>query len=313
MTDRPIPEAPLRPNRRPNTFSTARLDRLGRIRKDAARVAEQLERGERVVIPVKGGRVATSAAGGSPQLVTLAMADLAVDPERDLWLLGSVDGQVFAAVDLDPDDDGLDRHDLPDDIRWSGLREIGALLEPDDANLLATATGLATWHRTHRYCGACGTETRADWAGHRRLCPSCKREHFPRTDPAIIVLVVHSDRALLARNPAWPPGFSSVLAGFVEPGESLEDAVAREVKEEVGLTVESVTYESSQPWPFPSSIMLGFRAEATDDAIDPDPEEIADACFYTRDELAHGAVGMPPPMSIARRLIDDWLEEGAGS
>jgi len=287
-----------------NTFSTGRLDRLGRLRKDTERLAVHLADGERVVIPICGARVATSMGDAGPSIATLEITEV---DENDLWLLGEIDGTTYVAIDLD--DDGLDRRDLPDDIRWSGLREIAAMLDEDDANILATATGLAHWHRTHRYCGACGAETVADWSGHRRRCDGCNREHFPRTDPAIIVLVTHDDRALLARNPAWPRGFSSVLAGFVEPGESLEDAVAREVKEEVGLTVETVTYESSQPWPFPSSIMLGFRAEATNDALDPDPEEIADACFYTRDELAHGAVGMPPPMSIARRLIDDWIAE----
>ena len=286
-------------------MSTGRLDRLGRIRKDADALAQRLADGERVVVPIAGNRVAT--AMGDDRRARIATMELVDLDEHDLWLLGELDGKVFVAIDLD--DDGLDRHDLPDDIRWSGLREVASLLEPDDANLLATATGLATWHRTHRFCGACGSPTVADWSGHRRRCDGCGREHFPRTDPAIIVLVTHDDRALLARNPGWPRGFSSVLAGFVEPGESLEDAVRREVMEEVGLTVESVDYQSSQPWPFPSSIMLGFVAEAATDELDPDPEEIADACFYTREELQHGAVGMPPPLSIARRLIDDWLAE----
>ena len=294
------------PAKRPNVLSTAALDRLGRMRKNADAIAQRLEQGERVVIPIAGQRVATAmGVDKRPRVASLELVDI---DEHDMWLLGEIDGRVYVAIDLD--DDGLDRHDLPDDIRWSGLREVASLLEPDDANLLATATGLATWHRTHRYCGACGVQTTADWGGHRRRCDGCGREHFPRTDPAIIVLVTHEDRALLARNPSWPRGFSSVLAGFVEPGESLEDAVAREVKEEVGLSVESVEYQSSQPWPFPSSIMLGFRAEATNDELDPDPEEIADPCFYTRDELQHGAVGMPPPLSIARRLIDDWVAEG---
>ena len=294
-----------RPTRAPNPFSTAGLDRLGRIRKSTELIAEHLAAGDAVVIPISGGRVATvPGEAGRPRVAALQIAEVT---EGDTWLLGTIDDRVYVAIDLD--DDGLDRLDLPDDIRWSGLREVGAMLEPADANLLATATGLATWHRTHRYCGACGEATTPDWAGHRRRCDGCGREHFPRTDPAIIVLVTHDDRALLARNPTWPSGFGSVLAGFVEPGESLEDAVAREVKEEVGLTVEAVEYQSSQPWPFPSSIMLGFRAAAVDDQLDPDPDEIADACFYTRDELRHGAIGMPPPMSIARRLIDDWLRE----
>ncbi len=185
------------------------------------------------------------------------------------------------------------------------------MLSPLDGNLLAMATGLATWHATHRFCGQCGSETIADWAGHRRRCDGCGREHFPRTDPAIIVLVTHDDRALLGRNPNWPAGFASVLAGFVEPGESLEDAVVREVKEEAGIDLEpdSVQYQSSQPWPFPASVMLGFRADASSDELAPDPDELVDACWYTREELTHGAVGLPPALSISRRLVDDWLAE----
>ena len=296
---------PRQERRPPNPFSTAALDRLGRIRKNAEVVTEHLTRGERVIVPIAGQRVATTTALGAPKVATLDVVDV---DDGDLWLLGSIGDTVYVAVDLD--DDAIESSGLPDDVRWSGLRDIAAMLERDEANLLATATGLATWHRTHRYCGSCGAPTRVDWAGHRRLCEGCGREHFPRTDPAIIVLVTHDDRALLARNPMWPRGFASVLAGFVEPGESLEDAVTREVREEVGLTVEAVEYHSSQPWPFPASIMLGFTAEATDDSLDPDPEEITDACFYTRDELAHGAVGMPPSLSIARRLIDDWIAKG---
>ncbi len=199
--------------------------------------------------------------------------------------------------------------------RWrclAGLREIGGLLPPLEGNLLAMTTGLAVWHDTHRFCGRCGKETAVDWAGHRRRCDGCGREHFPRTDPAIIVLVTHDGRALLGRNPNWPAGFASVLAGFVEPGESLEDAVAREVKEEAGVDVEpgGVEYHSSQPWPFPASVMLGFRAAAVTDVLVPDPEELVDVCWYSRDELAHGAIGLPPALSISRRLVDDWLAEG---
>ncbi|HEX4979754.1 MAG TPA: NAD(+) diphosphatase [Acidimicrobiales bacterium] len=287
---------------RQNTFSTRSLDRLGRLRKDSAALAEQLAGGRPLVIPLAGDRIAVRSDGDRAAIVTVEMAEAA---DVDLWLLGRIDGTVYAAVDLG--DDPAARDDLAPDVRWSGLREVAGLLNADDANLLATATGLAVWHRTHRYCGACGAPTTADWSGHRRRCDSCGREHFPRTDPAIIVLVTHDDRALLARNPAWPPGFSSVLAGFVEPGESLEDAVSREVMEEVGLPVEAVAYQSSQPWPFPSSIMLGFRAEAAHDDLDPDPEEIADARFYSRKELADGVTALPPPMSIARRLLDDWL------
>jgi NAD+ diphosphatase len=283
-----------------NPLAAAGLDRLGLIRKDPGRVLDRLAGPDAVVVPVRGGQVAVA---GSPPVAVVVDA-LSVD---DAWLLGqSDDGRCFFAVDLDGD--GAPDLAVPSDATWSGLREVAAALPALDAHLLATATGLATWHRTHRFCGACGAATVADWAGHRRRCEGCGREHFPRTDPAIIVAVTHRDRVLLARNPQWPPGFASVLAGFVEPGESLEDAVAREVLEEAGVTVRDVTYRSSQPWPFPSSVMVGFTAEAESDELQVDPEELADAAWYTRDEVREGAVGIPPPVSIARRLLDDWLD-----
>ena len=287
---------------RPNVLAAAGLDRLGLIRKDRAEVLDRLGGPGAVVVPVRGQQVAV--AGTPPALV--AVDALEVD---DAWLLGECadDGRCFFAVDLDGD--GAPDVTLPPDARWSGLREVAAILPALDAHVLATATGLSQWHRTHRFCGACGEPTTADWAGHRRLCGGCGREHFPRTDPAVIVAVVHGDRVLLGRNPAWPAGFASVLAGFVEPGESLEDAVAREVLEEAGVAVTDVRYESSQPWPFPSSVMLGFRATAASDELDPDPEELVDAAWYSREELREGAVAMPPPVSIARRLLDDWLDE----
>jgi NAD+ diphosphatase len=292
--------------RRPNPFSTASLDRLGVLRKDQALLGKRLAdvTSPPLVLPISGARVAVR---GNPAALAMAALDAIAD-HHEPWLLGEIDGRLVVAVDLgtaDVDDDLLG----DEDARWAGLREVGGLLPADDANMLATATGLATWHRTHRYCGACGQETRSDWAGHRRMCDGCGREHFPRTDPAIIVLVTHDDRCLLARNPAWPPRFASTLAGFVEPGESLEDAVAREVYEEVGLRLDrdSITYHSSQPWPFPSSVMLGFTAEALDEKLTPDPEEVADAAWWTAEDIRDGAIGVPPPVSIARRLIDDWV------
>jgi NAD+ diphosphatase len=286
-------------SRPPNPLSTAGLDRLGLLRKHPEQLADHLATTEVRAVPICGGKVCVST-DNPPRLIHPDIDEL-----DGAWLLGTHDGVTYVAIDYGPD-----ASDFGPDARLAGLRDVAAMLPPLDGNLLAMATGLAIWHDTHRHCGKCGAPTEVDWAGHRRRCESCGREHFPRTDPAIIVLVTHDDRALLARNPMWPRGFASVLAGFVEPGESLEDAVRREVKEEVGIDVLAVDYHSSQPWPFPASVMLGFTAEAATDELQPDPEEIADACFYTREELANGAVGMPPPLSISRRLIDDWLAAG---
>lgn len=194
------------------------------------------------------------------------------------------------------------------------LREVGAQLSDEDSEIFATAVALANWHKAHQRCPRCGEPTYAIRGGWVRQCPADNSEHFPRTDPAIIVLVRDpQDRALLGRRSTWPPGWFSTLAGFVEPGESLENAVVREVMEEasITLTATDVQYLGSQPWPFPASIMLGFHAY-TQDSGDPvgDGEEIAEARWFSRDELAtlceSGEVKIPPAVSIARHLIERW-------
>jgi NAD+ diphosphatase len=196
-------------------------------------------------------------------------------------------------------------------VRRAGLREAGALLSDRDAGLLAHAVGLANWHEVSAYCARCGSLTEPILAGHSRRCTSDGTEHFPRLDPAVIMLVTDpDDRCLLARNAQWPARRVSVLAGFVEPGESAEQAVAREVHEETGIVVRSVKYAGSQPWPLPHSLMLGFRAEAADTAITVDADEIAEARWYSRAELADAITGgdllMPPSLSISRWLIETW-------
>jgi NAD+ diphosphatase len=171
------------------------------------------------------------------------------------------------------------------------------------------------WHSRHRFCGACGAPTRSEEAGHMRRCTddACKTMHFPRTDPAVIMLVTDGERALLGRNRNFVAGMYSTLAGFVEPGESLEDAVAREVMEETAIRVGTVHYHSSQPWPFPANIMLGFYAEATSTEITVDEGELEDARLFERDWLRthvdDESFRLPRLDSIARRLIGDWLAE----
>jgi len=202
-------------------------------------------------------------------------------------------------------------------VRFADLRQLAGRLERREGSLLAFARAMLFWHSRHRFCGLCGSPTRSEEAGHMRRCtdPACHTMHFPRTDPAVIMLVTDGDRALLGRNKNFPlPGMYSTLAGFVEPGESLEGAVAREVREETAIEVAAVHYHSSQPWPFPANIMLGFHAEATSNEIAVDYGELEDAKWFERDWLlAHAddnIFRLPRLDSIARRLVEDWLARG---
>jgi NADH pyrophosphatase NudC (nudix superfamily) len=200
-------------------------------------------------------------------------------------------------------------------LRPAGLREAAALLNDRDAGLFTHAVALANWHATHTHCPRCGTPTVTVAAGHAQRCPADGSEHFPRIDPAVIMLVTDpDDRCLLARNRRWPERRVSILAGFVEPGESAEQAVAREVQEETGIAVTRVRYAGSQPWPMPQSLMLGFRAAASGDLeLRVDDDEIAEAHWYSREELrlalAAQEILLPPPVSIAHRLIQSWYGE----
>jgi NAD+ diphosphatase len=196
-------------------------------------------------------------------------------------------------------------------LRFAGLREVGTALSDRQAGLLVHALGLESWHRAHGYCARCGERTAPAAAGHVRRCPSCGTEHYPRTDPAVIMLIRDADdRCLLGRRQVQPVSRWSTLAGFVEPGESLEQAVIREVAEEAGVAVDSVEYVASQPWPFPSSIMLGFLGRAADPRTEVDGEEIAEARWFSRAELRAaveaGEVLLPTGLSIARRLVELW-------
>jgi len=231
--------------------------------------------------------------------------------EAQLVLLGWFRGIRAVLVDLettcavDAEREGLQG------ATFEELRPLSNILPTEEGGLLAYARAMSIWRARHRYCGICGSATVPERAGHVMHCTKCGHESFPRIDPAIIVLVADGERALLGRQASWPPGRYSTIAGFVEPGESLEDAVAREVFEETNVRVRGVNYHSSQPWPFPSSLMVGFHASAEPNSIARVSGELEDARWFTREELLGGPPLLPPSQSISYRLITAWLRHPA--
>jgi len=224
--------------------------------------------------------------------------------------LGMVDDVAHFAMDFSH----LEEPDMIRPGEFHDLRAVGPRMEANEGALAAYARGILHWHRRHLFCGRCGSPTLSTWAGHKRKCtnPDCALDHFPRTDPAVIMLIHDdADRVLMGRHPSWPEGRYSVLAGFVEPSESLEQAVAREVLEEAGIEITDIRYHSSQPWPFPSNIMLGFTARALSTDLTIDPEELADARWVTIDEIKNSPQDenfhLPRVDSISYRLIEDWV------
>lgn len=308
-----------------NFYAGGRHDRAGNRRKDPRFAAAVTSDPRTVVLPMFGGRVlvrhdpagryglASPRLSDHPDVASRLGRDGTADA-LDWALLGLIDGVAHLAVDL-----GEGEADDPSPSAWTAdgavfeeTRRIATRIDGGEAALVAQARGLINWRRATRFCARCGAPGTAVECGHVVRCDRCGTNHFPRTDPAVIMLIRCGERALLARNARYPAGrMFSTLAGFVEPGESLEEAVAREVLEECGVVARNVTYHSSQPWPFPGSIMLGFTADAADEAVTIDDDEILEARYFTRDEIrGRAALGLdlPPRTSIARRLIDDWIE-----
>ena len=296
-------------------LSRSTVDRSAALRAEAGAVAAALSGPATRVLPLQDG--AAPVRSGPP--VRLALRPPRPEDESlTPWLLGVRDGVTYLAVDetrtqastsVAVADEGPDARA---DVSWRSLREIGADLDDTDAGLLTTATALAEWHRRHGYCPRCGSRTTVEQGGWVRRCPVDGSEHYPRTDPAVIMAVTDPDhRLLLGTGVHWPDDRVSVLAGFVEAGESLEAAVAREVREEVGLRVTAVSYRGNQPWPFPESLMVGYRARVEETDLTIDPVELRSAAWYTRAELgeavASGRLTLPSPVSIARRLIEEWF------
>lgn len=274
-------------------------ERIGGRRTDEPWLSEQWADPRSRVLVLADGRFPPT-----PDRAGVAWRSPADAPEGLRLLLGEHAGIVhFAVIDTATEPPG----------HWSTLRETAGDLAPVDAGFLVQAQALAEWHRVHRFCARCGGRLEVSSGGYVLRCASCQRAQFPRTDPAVIMLVTDGSRALLGRQPSWPAGRYSTLAGFVDPGESLEDAVAREVMEEVGVEVGDVAYYGNQPWPFPASLMVGFFARAVTTEIDVDGEEIEDARWFTRAELFRethaGRVGLPTSFSISRSLIEAWYGE----
>jgi NAD+ diphosphatase len=228
------------------------------------------------------------------------------------WQPAGVDAAATAAF-FDPSEQAHPA--LPSDHRFAELRGVMARLSPTDAELAATGRGLLQWHETHGFCARCGAESRHEAGGWQRRCPACGAHHFPRTDPVVIVLVTRGNRLLVGRSHGWPEGMYSLLAGFVEPGETIEAAVRREVGEETGVRIGAVRYLASQPWPFPASLMLGCAAEAESEAITLDPVELEAALWVSREEMVEVLGGRHPVIRPARRgaiahhLITAWVAD----
>ena len=294
-----------------NLLTSHMLDRGALLRLDPAMIAEQAADQRARFIGIHGMRIAVDSR--DPARPAWLTADEAKDRFGDCEprvYLGQEDQTPYFALLLD--------HHLPEPGEgFSGLRSLAGQVSNSEATLLSYAQAMAAWHHRYRFCGRCGGATHLNQGGHIRQCSQvqCGATHYPRTDPAIIVLVQREDHALFGRKPEWPPNRYSTIAGFVEPGESAEQAVVREVEEETGIDVTAVRYHSSQPWPFPGSLMLGYHAQAGSERISLNDQELEDAIWLSREALAsrieQGLFVPPPSISISYRLIEDWFDDEA--
>jgi NAD+ diphosphatase len=294
-----------------NIFAGPYLDRASHRREDPDWFAQSLAEPDSQVIAVWNSRNLVTD-GPAPRAAFLELKQLPVRNRdgTELILLGRFGTRSVFAFEFE----GFEPPALAEGTRFEDLRLVASLLSAEEAGLLGYARAMVFWRHRHRFCGTCGAQTIAGKGGHIRVCTnlSCRHEVFPRIDPAIIVLISDGERALLGRQASWPVGRYSTIAGFVEPGESLEDAVAREVLEETGVQVDSIEYHSSQPWPFPSSLMLGFTAHAVTTDIHLRDNELEDARWFTRAQIASGHPKVPPSISISFRLIENWFDAGGG-
>lgn len=312
------------------TFGGSGLDRAAELRTDTARLADLLDTASTRVLPLWRGKPLIVTQGEMLALAPLPPDDPLFANARPVRvLLGQSEGAYWFAADVsdwqppagnEMDAGFVDRSEqpLPGHPNGAVFADVRANLtrfSPRDAELAATAKAIVGWHRSHRFCAACGAESQSAEAGWQRRCSVCSTPHFPRTDPVVIMLITHGNSVLVGRSPGWPETMFSLLAGFVEPGETLEAAVRREVAEEAGITVGPVTYLASQPWPFPSSLMFGCAGEALTRDITIDPQEIEDARWITREDMLDIFAGQNPDIrparagSIAHFILRNWLAD----
>ena len=296
-----------------NTFSGNPLDRAGDLRSDPDWLADQESSPDALAMVLWDGRPLLEDHADGPRLAWIGLPharDLV--PDRHLFLGLWKSAPVFAVEfegSVDPATgpvQGLGR--------FTEMREAAAVLSGVEAAMAGTAKSLFDWRRRHGFCSACGQQSQDACGGWKRVCPACGTEHFPRVDPVTIMLPVFQDRCLLGRQASWPEGRMSALAGFIEPGETIEEGCAREIREESGLTVTAVRYHSSQPWPFPSQLMIGLIAEVSDDQATPDQTELESIAWLSRDDAAdvlaghHPTIKAPPPFAIAHTLLKAWVD-----
>lgn len=293
----------------PCLFAAEPLERCSDERADPAWIAARLADPESVLMPLYRGDPLVAQ---DRLLILKTAARSEFSPEAPIVFLGTADGTAHFAVDVSaaPSADAAPFAEIG---RYAPLREAASFLSESNIAIIGQARWLLDWHRRHRFCARCGAMTEIRDGGAKRQCPECNTEHFPRSDPVAIVLAIHEDACLLGRNPRFPPGFVSALAGFVEASETPEACAVRELREEAGIILTDIRYQFSQPWPFPSSLMMGFIAAAKDRRLTLDTREISEAYWIPSDKIRamlageqNGNMRLPPRFTIARRLIECW-------
>jgi NAD+ diphosphatase len=297
-------------NKFPNFFSFPELDRMTEYRTKKEMVKEILITKDPFFIPVFDSKNLIKY-DPEPEAVFLKNYEITNHPLREFIFLGKFEEEYYFAFQVVEEKEFIKNKNF----KFEDLRRVAPLLNSREAAILAYAKGIIYWKNRVKFCGMCGSPTILEEGGHRAFCSSCNTNFFPQTDPAIITIVTYQNKCLLARQAAWPPKRYSTIAGFVEPGESLEDAVSREVFEETGVKLKSIKYHSSQPWPFPGSIMIGFEAEAKTTEISLNDHELENAGWFSREEivekLKQEELKLSTLISISFRLIEDWFNSGS--